>query len=370
MSKIKAFIKKYVPVFALVAAALLILTLVFAAIAEGSSAFAEFIDFGISDILRRALALVTGFLPFSLAEMLLLLVPLILTFIVVITVKVVKDKLRLIRFSVGTLAIFAFVYSSYFFTLGVAYKTPSLSGYLELDECEITAQNLSEAMHILKSEAEALLDDIEYMESGSSVCPLSVAELSREISKGYSRLIADYEKLPISDFSSRAKPVLMSRGLSAFEILGIYTFFTGESNVNTYYPDYTLPFTVAHEFAHQRGIGRENEANFLAFLVCIRTDDPYIRYSGYVNMYEYIASSLRKTDKDALSAIYDSTDDRIIGELVAYSEFYYANKNELLSEISDATNDWYLKNQGTEGVISYGLVTKLCIYYFNTEKPR
>ena len=49
--------------------------------------------------------------------------------------------------------------------------------------------------------------------------------------------------------------------------------------------------------AHQRGIAREDEANFIAFLVCMASDDPYIRYSGYLEVYEYVASSLYSDDR-------------------------------------------------------------------------
>ena len=119
------------------------------------------------------------------------------------------------------------------------------------------------------------------------------------------------------------------------EILGIYSYFTGESNINVHYPDYGIPFTVAHELAHQRGISRENEANFIAFLVCIRSDSEFVRYSGYINMFEYLASALGSTDREMLRAVY-----------------------------SDFFNDNYLKAQGTEGIISYGLVVTLAVAYY------
>jgi hypothetical protein len=152
--------------------------------------------------------------------------------------------------------------------------------------------------------------------------------------------------------------------MTYLEILGIYTFFTGESNVNVHYPDYTLPMTVAHEFAHQRGISRENEANFIAFLVCIRADDPYVRYSGYVNMFEYVASALAKTNKQLLLDVYEATDSRMYGEMRACTDFYYANRLELIGNISNFFNDNYLKSQGTEGVVSYGMVVELCVAYY------
>lgn len=368
MSGIKGFIKKYIPVFSIVFFALFLVCVIFAAIAERSPAFAEGFVGSVGYVARRVLSFLTGILPFSLAELLLMLSPLFIAFIIALVVRTVKSRAEAVRFFAAILSFVFLLYASYVCTLGISYKTPTLESYLQLDECEITADNLSDAMLTLAAEAQTVLDDIEYADDGASLCDKSLDYISAQICAAYDRLKEDYPELPIKNFESRAKPVLMSRGMSAFEILGVYTFFTGESNINTYYPDYTMPFTVAHEFAHQRGIGRENEANFIAFLVCIRAEDPYIRYSGYVNMYEYLASSLGRTDREALSAVYKETDSRIIGEMLAYSEFYSENKNELLSKISDIANDIYLKNQGTEGIISYGLVTKLCIYYFNTER--
>ena len=50
-------------------------------------------------------------------------------------------------------------------------------------------------------------------------------------------------------------------------ISGIYTFYTGESNININYPDFVVASSATHEMAHQRGVARENEANFVSFVV-------------------------------------------------------------------------------------------------------
>ncbi len=64
---------------------------------------------------------------------------------------------------------------------------------------------------------------------------------------------------------------------------GVYSPFTGEPNYNAIQPDFDLPYVVAHEMAHQRGFAREDEANFIAFMVCTKAAHPYARYSGYLN---------------------------------------------------------------------------------------
>ena len=46
----------------------------------------------------------------------------------------------------------------------------------------------------------------------------------------------------------------------------------------------------------KRGISREDEANFIAFLVCEASEDPYVRYAGYMNLLQYVMNALYKTD--------------------------------------------------------------------------
>jgi hypothetical protein len=64
-------------------------------------------------------------------------------------------------------------------------------------------------------------------------------------------------------------------------ISGIFIPFTGEPHYDAHQPASSLPFTLAHEMAHQRGFAFESEANFVAAVVCLRSDHPYIRHSGW-----------------------------------------------------------------------------------------
>ena len=115
---------------------------------------------------------------------------------------------------------------------------------------------------------------------------------------------------------------MLSELMSYTHITGVYTFFTGEANINVAFPDYTIPYTAAHELAHQRGIAREDEANFVAFLVCNESDDPYIRYSAYLNLYEYVASSLYSADPELYFDVRYTIPLDIRREMAAYSDFF------------------------------------------------
>ena len=45
------------------------------------------------------------------------------------------------------------------------------------------------------------------------------------------------------------------------------------------------PFALAHEWAHLAGFADESEANFIALLTCLRSEDPAVRYAGWLDLY-------------------------------------------------------------------------------------
>ena len=151
-------------------------------------------------------------------------------------------------------------------------------------------------------------------------------------------------------------------------ISGIYTFFTGEANLNTNFPDFINVFTTAHEMAHQRGIARENEANFIAYLVCINSENKYMQYCGYMNMYEYLSDALYKASPTLYAKATVRLKDGGRHELRCYSDFFDKYRDNAVADMSDTVNDKYLEIQGTEGSISYGMVVDLAVAYHKAEQ--
>lgn len=357
----------YIPKIAKILFFFAALSFVVQFIGRRNSAFAEWVSSNIGYYLRMALAKVSSLFSFSFAEILIASSPIIVISVIVIAAKRADRKSR-IRFLSGFLAFLSLFYTGYVYTLGIGYNRTRLEQRLSLESVEISGENLYSTALILKGECESLIDKIEFSESGSSVSDIDFTEISNEALKGYEALGYDFPTLDIKTFDSVAKPVHFSKVMTWLDLLGVYTYFTGEANVNVHYPDYTTPFTVAHEMAHQRGISREDEANFVAFLVCERADNVYVKYSAYFNMLEYVSSALYRTDKELYKKLVSEYDSRMKGEINAYREFYLENRNETLGKISDTVNDNYLKAQGTEGVISYGLVVRLCVAYYENGK--
>ena len=225
------------------------------------------------------------------------------------------------------------------------------------------AQDLYQTALILSDEINELSDEITFLGSGHSLMPYSYGEMNEKLLDAYKSFCSKHDF--IDTFPSRAKTLMLSEPMSYTHITGVYTFFTGEANININFPDYTIPFTTAHELAHQRGIAREDEANFIAFLVCMESDDPYIRYSGALNLYEYVASALASASPELYRTVYYKLPLSVRAEKDAYSAFFDQYRDNLAADISEATNNLYLQSQGTaEGTRSYGMVVDLAVAYY------
>lgn len=345
--------------------ALAALTGVIHLVAVLSPAFADFFNRNIASVVRAALAYLTIWIPFSFAEMLILALPLIFALLLRLALVHYSDSWRsVLRYCAGLLALLLCFYILFVWSFGTGYHGSTVEEKLGLDRKPVSAAELEETARYLIERIKLEEEDIVFRPDGFSVMPLSHEAMVSRVLDAYEVICDEYPF--VQRMRTRVKPVILSEPWTYTHIAGVYTYFTGESNLNMNFPDYTLPYTAAHELAHQRGIAREDEANFMAFLVCIRSEDPYIRYSGYINLYEYVASALYSADPERYFAVLDTVSGEMRGELVAYSAFFDQYRETVVSEVSGAINDTYLKLQGTEGSKSYGRVVDLAVAWYKT----
>ena len=353
--------------FVLLGLAALSLLLYFAAVI--SEGFANFFNRTVAAFVRSLLAHLTSWLPVSLAELLLYCVPLIIVILCLFAYRNHCGSWREVFVYLGSiLSVCSMLFTLFVFTLGTGYHTTTLDKRLSIPPVEVSEESLVQTAQTLIAEINALAGQNTYADDGFSVMPYDLDTMNDKLLEAYLPLCEEYDF--IQRLNSNIKPVIASKPMSYTHITGVYSYFTGEANLNVHFPDYTLPFTAAHELAHQRGIARENEANFIAFLVCLNSTDPYIRYTGYLNMFEYVSNAVYSTDRDAYKALLEQLDGRVLNELRAYSDFFDTFRDSLASDISDTVNDTYLKLHGNKaGTASYGLVVELAVaYYQNGEK--
>ncbi len=252
--------------------------------------FADFVCDKVGAVVRYILAIPTNLLPFSLGEVFLIVLVPALSAVAIIACHWHCTSWRNVWIFSGKVLSFALVILILFvWGLGTGYHGTTLDKKLGLDKKEVSEDELYELTAMLTEKVNSLTAQIEYADDDFSEMPYSLNEMNDRLLAAYENVSDSYDFIP--RMYSRVKPVMMSELMSYTHITGVYSFFTGEANLNVAFPDYTLPYTAAHELAHQRGIAREDEANFVAFLVCISSDDAYIQYSGYLNMLEYVTSA-------------------------------------------------------------------------------
>ena len=240
------------------------------------------------------------------------------------------------------------IYTLFVGTYAIGYHTTPLADRLSLPEVKIGESELSEVTAWAAENAAALSASFAVGEDGTKM-PYDWKTMTERLNDAYRSLS---ERLDFLQAHTTAlKPILLSDPMTYTGIVGVYSFFTGESNVNTTYPDYSTVFTAAHEMAHQRGIAPENEANFIAFLACIGSDDDYLRYVGYMNLLDYLRSPLYRASKDAYTASLSLYTPAMVADVNAYIACYDAHRNETVHDIATGMNDSYLQSQGTAGSV-------------------
>lgn len=202
----------------------------------------------------------------------------------------------------------------------------------------------------------------------------ATATLSHEaIQQEVKTLYTDYPSsfgLTLPQSYQHPKPVLFNRLYSSVGVLGFMGPFFSESQLNDDLLPDEYPFTYAHELAHLLGVSSEAEANFWAYHTCIRSREPYIRWSGYAGILGYVLINARM----ALSeADYIKWVERLRPEVKQSfhrkQEHWAALRSPLLDQIQSRLYEWYLKgNQIPNALKNYNEVVALVLSY-ETQRP-
>ncbi|MDL1914307.1 MAG: DUF3810 domain-containing protein [Bergeyella sp.] len=180
--------------------------------------------------------------------------------------------------------------------------------------------------------------------------------------------LRDQEKIPkilrsgFENMYLNIKPSLYSDILSYTGILGYYNPFSSEVQFNSHLPDSQIPFTLSHETAHQRGIAREQEANFIAYLTGSESRDLSIRYSIHLNVLKNTLSILNKKDPVFVSKIKTKFSRGIKADLENEKKHQQQFQGKL-NLIFYTINDLFLKSNKQQGNSAYTYYINYIIYY-------
>jgi hypothetical protein len=139
---------------------------------------------------------------------------------------------------------------------------------------------------------------------------------------------------------------------------GYFNPFTGEAQLNDAVPSVLHPFVIAHEMGHQLGYAREQEANLTGFLAARASTDSVLRYSAYFDMFLYANAALFVSDSSAARRHLDRLAPEARKDLQSLRAFRLRYRS-VIEDITDWWYDHFLRINGQEdGTRSYGLVVR------------
>lgn len=321
---------------------------------------------------------VSGSFPFSVVEMLLYLVVLLLSIgaiwivIAVFLQKIRKEHLEehckgrrkeswkeQCKGMLVNLWLFAAVlFFLYTLNCGINYQRKTFSELEGLRISDYSAEELKRVCQMLTDDVNTYADDMKRDAQGVMILDGNereyAAEAMEKLGETYPEFAGEYP-LP--------KPLAGSWILSIQNLTGVYSPFTVEANYNKDMTDYNIPFTMCHELSHLRGFMEEKEANFIAYLACMESDQAEFRYSGSLLGWIYCTNVLYKVDYDAYQEIRAELSDEALNDLQANREFWAAYDGTV-ARVSESINDGYLKANGQEeGIEGYDRMVDLMVAY-------
>lgn len=347
----------------LVPSALLILSFVLLHITRENAEFTETVFArGIYKYYSIIWSSLTQWIPFSLMELGIVTAPFLAGFV---AVWVIAHRRRWRGYLLAAYGIGSSVFFWLTCTCNVNYNRYSFAQIAGLSVQDSDVQELYRLCIRLAEEANGLRAQLtkEDAEGAMQLSKASTRELSEIARTAYASMNEEYG---VFDYrTANTKPIFFSRLMSYTDLVGIYCPITMETNVNMDVAHYSIPSTVCHELAHFYGFMREDEANFISYLVCMKSDSVEFQYSGTLLALIHAGNKLAAVDIDAYNELWMTYEEGLVRDLKQNTEYWKQFKHTVVSEVSTSVNDAYLKvNHQSDGVRSYGRMVDLLLAYY------
>ena len=195
-------------------------------------------------------------------------------------------------------------------------------------------------------------------------------DMKQEAVRAMQGLGEEYELL--SGYYPQAKGITASDFLSQQYMMGYYFPFSMEANYNTSMYIANVPATLCHELAHLKGFIYEDDANFIGFLACINSEDPFYRYSGYLSVLNYVEKEYKKASgKQEFGSVSLAKSVRADDIFLTSEAWKRVEENAVVETavVKAASNQFtettLVINGVSDGMKSYSRVVQLLLEYYD-----
>lgn len=307
------------------------------------------------EIQKKIHQIIFSWIPFSFGDVLYILLGIFLLYFIIKSFKKKSRSSSLLKI----LVVINIFYFSYQIFWGMLYfQTPIIKKLSSQEEPTVEKAKILALKYLEKCKETRRLTK----EDNNGVFIITdLKAVQQEILSQQTKLpqnISDKKAPEINAF----KPSLFKNVMNFTGILGYYNPFTAEAQFNSQLPNTLVPFTSAHESSHQLGFAREQEANFVGYLIGINSKNLELRYSTEYftlkSLLNYIVDEDPEFVKNALKNYSkEMKKDR------AYEKAFVLKHQGVLDDFFGFTNNLFLKSNQQEGSITYSYFIDLLLNY-------
>ena len=321
----------------------------------------QFYSTGVYIFISCALRILTGWLPFSIGDVL------YAAAVIWIIVKVIRLLAALFRRSITkksfvrgvlkTINLLLFIYIIFYTVWGLNYDRKGIAAQLNLQLQNETMQDLTALTDSLLLKVNTVRRSLGYH--------VQYESYQKVFSKSEEAYRRAHQQYPFLDYRFQSiKSSLYSTLGNYLGFSGYYNPFSGEAQVCTKnVPAFLLPYITCHEMAHQLGYGTEDEANFTSYLTTKASRDQRFQYSLYFDLFNYANNTLYVYDSIAARNNYKLLDTLVKKDIAEYRRFLLQYSNPLEPLITALYGNYLKANNQPEGVETYSRVVAWLIAY-------
>jgi Protein of unknown function (DUF3810) len=273
-----------------------------------------------------------------------------------ICIDLFKKKNDFKSFSLKLFSTLSILYGFYMLTWGLAYYRKPIAeiNHLNIENVDFEEiKLLAEKLIVLTNEKRSQI-------SNTQARSENIEQYFGIAKDGYDNIS---EKIPELSYKKPSLKIGFNKTiLSYLSTGGIYSFPSGEANINANNTAFEAPFTICHEMAHQLGFASEEEANYISFLACTNNPKPIFQYSAYAEALNYTLSNIYRQDTTLYLKMKSKVDTNVLNDF-AFARAKWKNYQiPIIRSVSSTFYDLFLKsNNQDEGIKSYGLVVELLV---------
>lgn len=290
----------------------------------------------------------------------------VIVYIIFSVIKIIRSGHKLRRVYITFMSLLAAglaVYAGFCLLWGAFFYGEDFTEKAGLDDGEISVAQLETVTKYFAARLNEYSQLVERDEDGL-YCADRAAILDRS-DEVFANIEHEYPCL--EGPAIKAKAVHFSHILSYFDFTGFFFPFTAEANVNTDFPPSLFASTVAHELSHQRGVAKEQEANFVAVAASLAYGDVDYCYSACLLAYIHLGNALYSADYDKWLPVYESLDENVLKDLAA-NNAYWKQFETPVQTVSNTVYEGFLYSYDQKlGLKSYGACVDLLVNYYVSE---